>query len=400
MRRLLSASIVILAILSACPQANAVVKGSSTCGNIDSSSNSSVVALMPMLQLCTFTTGVTGRVIATWATQTNCTALGTQSFQMFIGPGAQPTVTGQGVTGSIAGGVATVTGFSNNGTGALILSGDYDPSSGLVILAENGQRPLSSGQTIIISGLSGTDSVLNGAQTATAGTGFPAAFFTFTAGQTISIGAGGSMTDAGGHTASILSGIYNSSTGLVSLTSNGGAFAPTSGTTVTVSGLTGSGAALNGAHTATTNTGKPAAAFTTTTMQTIVVGTGGSIVTNPFVIQVGQTLTGTDLLGHDGITVTSLGPNTTGGTGTYNITYSGSATLVNDYFLTTVPAGVTTITPVMSQTGCAGQFVITELTGIFVGVPNTQYWLGISLLSDSNIHVMQFTNARATIFAY
>lgn len=354
---------------------------------------------MPLIQGCTFTTGPTGLVEATWSSQVSCG--GTMSLQLFIGTGAQPTITGQNFNGSATSGTLSATAFFQNGLGSLQLSGDYDPASGLVILAQDGVRGFAAGGSGNVGGLSGTDAVLNGTQTATAGTGFPVTFFTVATGQTIAIGTGGTVTDAGSHTASILSGIYNSSTGLVSLTSNGaGGYAPTSGTTVTVAGLTGSGAVLNGAHTAGTNTGKAAFAFTTTPGQSITVGSGGNIVSAPYIAQVGQTVTGADLSGHDGITVTALGSHTTGGLGTYTISYAGSVASFGTgvYFLTTVPGGVTPITPVMQQSGCSsGKFVITELTGVFAGSPNTQYWLGVSFTSDVNTHTIQWTNARATI---
>lgn len=397
MKHLIAALFVLLSSL--CGAQAITPGGSNQCGNIDSSTNSTIT-LMPMIQLCNFTTGSTGLVVATWSSQTSCT--GTMSLQLFVGTGSQPAITGQNFNGSTAGGTATATAFFQAPLGNLQLSGDYDPGSGLVILAQSGSRGFASGGAANIGGLSGTDEVLNGTQTATAGTGFPVTFFTVATGQTISIGTGGTVTDAGSHTASILSGIYNPTTGLVSLTSNGaGGYAPTSGTTVTVAGLTGSGAVLNGAQTAGTNTGKAAFAFTTTPGLSITVGSGGNIVSAPFIAQIGQTVTGADLVGHDGITVTGIGVNTTGGLGTYSISYAGSASFGSgEYFLTTPPAGVTPITPVMQQNGCTGKFVITELTGVFAGAPNTQYWLGMSFVIDVNTHVIQWTNGRATVLLY
>lgn len=92
----------------------------------------------------------------------------------------------------------------------------------------------------------------------------------------------------------------------------------------------------------------------------------------------------------------------TGGLGRYNIANSSLSEPANTnmYALAQLPVGMTAITPVMSQSGCQGGFVITTIGGVFTGAPNTQYWVAVQMHSGVTSQSSTFNNSQWAILTY
>lgn len=219
---------------------------------------------------------------------------------------------------------------------------------------------------------------------------------------------GGTLTVSSivfGFGATILSGTYNSGTGAVSLTLDNSTGA-VNGSLIHVSGITGTGsvASLNGTWTATAGTSGQTINFTAGTGLTLTI-TGGTalLASSPWQIQVGQILSpGSGATSFTPTAITAASGTGHGGMGTYTIADS-SLTLgagTNLFTLNATPGGVTNITPVYHQTACNAGFTIVAVTGSFVGTPNTQYWVGASISTNTAAQQATWNNNGITVLAY
>ena len=91
-----------------------------------------------------------------------------------------------------------------------------------------------------------------------------------------------------------------------------------------------------------------------------------------------------------------------GGTGTYSISDVTLSVPTTTTFssLNPVPADVTYITPAWSQTACNNGFVVTTIEGVFTGTPNTTYWTGTAISTDTVSGRATFNNSKGIIFVY
>lgn len=122
----------------------------------------------------------------------------------------------------------------------------------------------------------------------------------------------------------------------------------------------------------------------------------------------GQVITGNSVAPPPGITIqrqltSAEGGGELGGAGTYQLSNSTavSSDHANGYFAYTPPPGdIILLPPLMHQKGCKPGLLATKLTGIFHGVPNTSYSVGLLISTDIDGTTVAWDNGWADVFAY
>lgn len=130
------------------------------------------------------------------------------------------------------------------------------------------------------------------------------------------------------------------------------------------------------------------------------------IVNTPWLIKPGQSLQGAEFNKQTATIINQISSALPGGALGMLGDYSVDPTLTvtgppnNLFALMPYTGGMTAITPALKQSGCNPSFVTTGITGAFVGVPNSPYWLAVVINSDANGNTSTWNNNSLVVMTY